>query len=424
MRLPETNLSLQEVVAAHKLDGFEDVFWNVGQVVAWVQTRSPFPVDALSDSTRELAERDHSMPSGLPHFAADVADECADEAGLPRTARPFNSIDEVRRAVVRSFQAGAMTASGQRELWLIREPIPTLEWADLTMDDSVNGEMIVRHREGHAAAWLNVRVHREEVMRAFPPVSANVSPRPRAFPTPPGHYPLEKAVLLIAKELDSSIWQTAGMTAEEIVAYEGLGQTTHYNFLGSILENIALNLRDRKGNQPDDGIAQRLASYERCRGLVRGALSKGDLRSFVLFAEGEPTELASEVWDQDLVVDWFDDGRIWFDDLEGRSVAAWACILIDKDSFSDWYYSASGPMAGVEANERDKGGRPKEYDWDAIKEFALGLVSQHGKPGRGNKVLPSKTQLAEAILNEWAKKGIELADPTVRRYVGQWLREL
>ena len=68
----------------------------------------------------------------------------------------------------RSFQAGTLTASGQRQLWLVRDRFPTLEWADLTMDDSVTGEMVIRHREGHAAAWHDVRVHREEVLRAFP----------------------------------------------------------------------------------------------------------------------------------------------------------------------------------------------------------------------------------------------------------------
>jgi hypothetical protein len=39
--------------------------------------------------------------------------------------------------------------------------------------------------------------------------------------------------------------------------------------------------------------------------------------------------------------------------------------------------------ASIEADERDKGGRPLEYDWDAVKEYALGLVKQHGAPGRG-----------------------------------------
>ena len=111
---------------------------------------------------------------------------------------------------------------------------------------------------------------------------------------------------------------------------------------------------------------------------------------------------------------------IFFEEPDG----IWATVLIDAESFSEWYYSGSGPMADVETKERDKGGRPLEYDWDAVKEYAVALVKQHGAPGRGNKRLPSKSQLAEAIMNEWALKGIQLAKPTVRRYITTWLKDL
>lgn len=168
--VPMTNANsyLEEVVAAHNLEGFKDVFWNLGQIVAWVETRSPFPVDALSDSTKDLAGRDHSMPSGLPHFAAEVADSCADENGLARTKSPFQSVNDVRRAVLRSFQSGLLAASGQRRGSFDREPITPLEWADLTMDDSLAGEMTVRHRDGFVEAWTSVRVKRDDVISAFP----------------------------------------------------------------------------------------------------------------------------------------------------------------------------------------------------------------------------------------------------------------
>jgi len=166
--LPDAISSLRDIVTTFRLEGFDDVYWNVGQVLAWAQTRSPFSVDTLSDSTPELARRDYSMPSGLPHFAADLADTFAEDNGLQRIERPFNSDSEVRRAVLRSFQAGTLTASGQRQLWLVREPIPPLEWADLVMDDNASGPVIIRHREGHAAAWHDVRVHREDVLKCFP----------------------------------------------------------------------------------------------------------------------------------------------------------------------------------------------------------------------------------------------------------------
>lgn len=157
-----------ELVSAHGLEGCRDVFWNLGQVIAWVETRSPFPVDALSDSTPELARRDHSMLAGLPHFASEMADRSADENGLTKIKSPFQSIDEVRRVVLRSFQSGALAASGERRGSIGRETIPPLEWADLTIADSLSGEMIVHHREGVVPAWTDVRVKGSEVMAAFP----------------------------------------------------------------------------------------------------------------------------------------------------------------------------------------------------------------------------------------------------------------
>jgi hypothetical protein len=157
-----------ELVSAHDLEGCRDVFWNLGQVIAWVETRSLFPVDALSDSTKDLARRDHSMPAGLPHFAAELADRSADENGLARIKSPFQSVDGVRRAVLRRFQSGLLTASGQRRGSFDREPITPLEWADLTMDDNLAGEMTVRHRDGFVEAWSDVRVKGDDVISAFP----------------------------------------------------------------------------------------------------------------------------------------------------------------------------------------------------------------------------------------------------------------
>ena len=73
----------------------------------------------------------------------------------------------------------------------------------------------------------------------------------------------------------------------------------------------------------------------------------------------------------------FDEGLVWYDKGFAPS-RGWASVLIDKDSFSDWYDSAAGPMADVEEKERDRGGRPPDYDWAAIKEYALAVVKERG----------------------------------------------
>jgi len=194
---------LEEVVSANNLEGFKDVFWNLGQIVAWVETRSPFPVDALSDSTKELARRDHSMPQGIPHFAAEWADRCADENGLARIKLPFQSADDVRRVVLRGFQSGLLAASGQRRGSFDREPITPLEWADLTMDDSLAGEMTVRHRDGFVQAWTDVRVKSDEVLSAFPMPAATDDVRieaPRKGRAP--KYDWDDAMEFAKKKLD------------------------------------------------------------------------------------------------------------------------------------------------------------------------------------------------------------------------------
>jgi len=81
-------------------------------------------------------------------------------------------------------------------------------------------------------------------------------------------------------------------------------------------------------------------------------------------------------------------------------------------------------IADVKAIEKDKGGRPPDYDWEQVKAYVLALVQEHGKPGKGNRRLPSKDQLVDAIIHQCASKGIGLAKSTVRRYVNKWLSEI
>jgi len=53
---------------------------------------------------------------------------------------------------------------------------------------------------------------------------------------PKGFYALERAVLLIARELNKALWNHAKMTLAEINAYERLGETTHYKAWASCFE--------------------------------------------------------------------------------------------------------------------------------------------------------------------------------------------
>jgi hypothetical protein len=73
----------------------------------------------------------------------------------------------------------------------------------------------------------------------------------------------------------------------------------------------------------------------------------------------------------------------------------------------------------------DKGGRPLEYDWDAMKAFALELIRKLGKPHKSNKTLPSKAQLIEAIQREWSDRFDQHpSTSSLRSRLNQWLTEM
>ena len=71
----------------------------------------------------------------------------------------------------------------------------------------------------------------------------------------------------------------------------------------------------------------------------------------------------------------------------------------------------------------DKGGRPPEYDWAAIKAFALEQLAVLGMPGKNNKRLPTKAQLIEIIQKEWSKRDQHPPTSSLRSHVDQWLAE-
>jgi hypothetical protein len=262
---------------------------------------------------------------------------------------------------------------------------------------------------------------------------------------PKGYYALERAVLLLARKLDQELWDHAKMTLAEVNEYERLGETAHYAGLRKRLINIEIenDLRDRRTFElKDDSIKRRFISYHESQKLIRQALHAGELRSWSQSTRtGERSELPAESWAQENAITWFDDGRAYI--LTGGTRRTqfrlgvpglpgaleepdgfMATILIDQESFSSWCYSSNDSKRDIEAREQDKGGRPPEFDWDAIKAFTLDQVREHGRPGKGNMKFPTKSQLVEMVLNEWAsKKSIDLGVSTVRRYVRGWLLE-
>lgn len=483
-----TKANLQDIVAAHRLVGFDDFYWNLGQVVAWAETRSPFPVDALSDATNEQARRDHSMTPEQPHFAAEFAEKCADESGLPRSAMPFNSSEDARVAVLKSLQAGSVVASGRRGTSSAREPIPALEWADLTIADTNIGEMIVRRRESQDVAWHDVRAPRDEVLQYFPEdegqrsadhldgsegnqTPASVRPEDEQLPVrpPEGAFDPDKlSHWSITMTMAWIMWGDLGAVREEWDDYRS--QCAEWRFFSDVsldaqeLEDSIRNatLDEPAPNDPEVSVRGKWSGtwkfaawapsgwlgvefkarrddipWERMIDTLWLAAGEGRLVATALecplgAADGRMVEIPAHLWPR----------------LNRKRERSGKAMLAGPDrDYRDVRFSRldvkrlwplrevtpvaqdderhQAPNTTIKRRTSNAKGRPKEYKWDTeIKDFAMGLVKQYGPPGEGNPKLPRQEDLVLAIQNELAKKDLHPGASSVRRYVSRWLAEL
>ena len=92
-------------------------------------------------------------------------------------------------------------------------------------------------------------------------------------------------------------------------------------------------------------------------------------------------------------------------------------VFFDRKSFDKVLTEIATPP--------NKGGRPPEYDWDAMKAFALEQIRKLGKPHKNNKTLPSKAQLIETIQREWSDRFDQHpSHSSLRPRLNQWLTEM
>jgi hypothetical protein len=113
--------------------------------------------------------------------------------------------------------------------------------------------------------------------------------------------------------------------------------------------------------------------------------------------------------------------------FERRSIVTFErrSIFFNRNEFGNVLSKIAQPATGIDRPRViDKGGRPPEYNWDAIKEFTLQQIAVLGKPHKDNRLLPSKTQLVELIQAEWSEKYDQhLGYTTVRDRLNRWLAE-
>jgi hypothetical protein len=164
--------SLNEIVECHGLEGFKDPFWNLGQVLAWAETRSPFAADMLSDSGA-LSKRSHSMPPTMPQYAADWAAQCAEQYSYAQFASPFSDAKEIYLTALRHFQSGNLLAFRSEAGFAEPKPMSGTDWMNLEIGEDVYGEVVILSRGASRATYRDVRVERAAALKVFEPAPDN-----------------------------------------------------------------------------------------------------------------------------------------------------------------------------------------------------------------------------------------------------------
>jgi hypothetical protein len=234
---------------------------------------------------------------------------------------------------------------------------------------------------------------------------------------PRGFTGSEQALVLIARTNYPERWQDDLLLGKEREIYERLGSSLSGEFLGDHTK-VYLTKTDRESG----AVFERVLDYEDAAHWLRESLRAGDLLGKYLDENGDWHDIPSKRWGADDGLEALLKGLVVLD--EGRYLVS-RLILFSTEELTALVTTSANPNnAAARQTTKDKGGRPREYDWDAVKQFTLALVKKFGPPGKANKRFPTKADLVGAVIDEWAKRDIHLAEPTVRRYVGEWLSEL
>jgi hypothetical protein len=88
------------------------------------------------------------------------------------------------------------------------------------------------------------------------------------------------------------------------------------------------------------------------------------------------------------------------------------------------FTGVSSDVAVDPATVTNKGGRPPEYDWEAMERFARSIIVKHGKPGRTNKMLPTQEDLVTLVLKDFGDRDLHPSASNVRKRVSRWLANI
>jgi hypothetical protein len=173
-----------------------------------------------------------------------------------------------------------------------------------------------------------------------------------------------------------------------------------------------------RGNVPSTAVM----TIREAEAVLWRALSEGHLMANGFNTEGVLVEIPSREWAYLRLREEGERDVLRYDGIS-RPEPYTAVKLKQSGLLRLW--PATGESSVLPATAIDKGGRPPEYDWDAVEAFMLEQMRVLGKPHRKNKRLPTKAQLVERTQKEWRDRFDQhLPTSSVRSHLNQLLTKM
>lgn len=243
---------------------------------------------------------------------------------------------------------------------------------------------------------------------------------------PSGYIGLEQGAILLAKLQYPENWRTESMLPGEEKIWNGLG----YLLSAEAIDYIIFCLKeDLKKKVPLLDIKPMYIRYYDFDGAIqdmRRALHAGELVGEFCDEHGKFDYVKKDGWGSDAGLDILLRGVAWLDHSPTHDVQR---LIFVRESALQALAERLCPQEVTEHEtartetdtSKNKGGRPPEYNWAEIENFARSMVQKHGKPNRKNAKFSTQEDLVTLILAHCAVSDLHPSASNVRKRVSGWL---
>ena len=251
------------------MDGFDEPYWNVVQVAAWILFRDPKWVNEADEDTS-------FHPPTMMFLAAVDLETPTDEAyQYPYTDGP-------EKILLNALQAGEVVAHGVRNNQGNLEKISREKWTDLVLFDDLKKGPYAAPRDfsrHNATQWYHLKFERSDVLKKWPhPVITGddqTSPVPKGVhgPSLDRLAPIWQLKALAPSEISLTLRspemiEVSARGKSKLVTYGVLGLVDHRTGIANAQGKVLVALANGKRDRPVDHVIKRIRDmFKKCFGI-------------------------------------------------------------------------------------------------------------------------------------------------------------